>query len=384
MIKKLLSCFLAAIVSINAVCFAYAEETAQPDIGSAKAAVVMECSTGQVLYEQNAHEKLPMASVTKLMSLLIFAEQISAGGLSFNDTVTCSAHANSMDGSVIWLETGEQMTAGELLKSVVIASANDACVALAEHVSGTEEKFVESMNRHAEELGMNDTHYVNCVGYDDKEHYTSAYDTALLCAEISKYDYFNEFYSTRLEYVREGERQTQLLNTNKLISRYKGMIGGKTGTTDGAGCCFCAWAKRSDMTLAAVELGCEQADERFDVCESLLDHGFSGYEMFRPTVDSSKLSPIPVENGTQKQVDIRVKKLVSAVVPKGSSGRIEYSYTVAEGFDAPVSCGQTAGKMSVTLDGEEIFSSDIVAVQEVEELTFWKSLLLILTEIFHI
>ncbi|MCH5323933.1 MAG: D-alanyl-D-alanine carboxypeptidase [Eubacterium sp.] len=380
--KKIIPFILSAALALN-ICFtANAEESGEVALGTSKAAIAIECSTGQVLYEHNAHERLPMASVTKLMSLLIFAEEISAGRLDFDDTVTCTAHANSMDGSVIWLETGEQLTAGELLKSVVIASANDACVALAEHVSGTEEAFVEKMNQHAADLGMSDTHYVNCVGYDNEQHYTTAYDTALLCAEISQYDYYNGFFNTRLDYVREGERQTQLLNTNKLMNYYSGLIGGKTGTTDNAGCCLAVWARRSDMTVAAVELGCGQDSERFDVCESLLDYSFAGFEMFRPTVDSSKLTPIPVEDGTEKQVDVRVKKLVSAVVPRGSARNIEYSYTLSEGLEAPVAYGQTVGRMTAVLDGEEIFASEIVTVYNVEELTFWKSLLIILAQIF--
>ncbi len=382
--KSIIAVLSAVTLSVNMFIYSGAEEQAAVDVGTAKAAIVVECSTGQVLYEQNSHQKLPMASVTKLMSLLIFAEEISAGRLNFEDTVTCTAHANSMDGSVIWLETGEQMSAGDMLKSVVIASANDACVALAEHISGTEEAFVKRMNKRAAELGMSDTNYVNCVGFDDKEHYTTAYDTALLCAEISKYGCYDEFYQTRLDYVREGERQTQLLNTNKLMGHYDGLIGGKTGTTDLAGCCFAAWAKRGDMLTAAVELGCENGDERFDICEGLLDHAFARYEMFRPTVDSAELKPIIVENGVKKQVDVRVKKLTSAVIPKGGSKKAEYEYTLLESLDAPVQCGQTAGRMTVTLDGEEIFSGEIVTVSEVEELTVWKSILIILSRIFNL
>ncbi len=382
--KTITAIILTAAAVFGMTTASYAQENETPVTGSAKAAVVMECSTGQVLYESNAHQKLPMASVTKLMSLLLFAEDMAAGKLGFEDTVTCTAHANSMDGSVIWLETGEQLTAGELLKSVVMASANDACVALAEHVAGTEEAFVKRMNTRAKELGMNETNYVNCVGFDNEQHYTTAYDTALLCAQISKFDCYDEFFTTRLDYVREGERAAQLLNTNKLVGHYDGLIGGKTGTTDAAGCCFAVWAKRSDMLLAAVELGCEQGDERFDICESLLDSAFAGYEMFSPSVDSSKLTPLPVENGIEKQVDVRVKKLVNSVVPRGSAQNIEYGYTLCEGFTAPVSCGQTAGRMTATLNGEEVFSSEIVTVRSVEELTFWKSLMMILSEIFHL
>ncbi len=384
--KKLLYTVTALSLVFNIGVTAFAQESDEnaPDILGANAAIVTECTTGQVLFESGAKQKLPIASVTKLMCLLIWAEEIEAGRLSFDDIVTCTAHANSMDGSVIWLETGEQMTAGELIKSVVIASANDACVALCEHISGTEEAFVNRMNKRAAELGMNDTQYRNCVGFDDSEHYSTAYDIAILCAEVSKYDIYDEFYATRLDYVREGERQTQLLNTNKMMQYYSGIMGGKTGTTDGAGCCLAVWAKRGSMTLCAVELGCAESEQRFDICENLLDYGFNGFEVFKAKADSSQLSPIPIENGIEKQVDIRVKRLMTAIIPRGKSSKVEYEYTVSEGLTAPVEYGQVVGAVTATLDGEEIFRSDIVTVYEVEELTFIKSLWIILCEIFKI
>lgn len=383
-IKRAVCALSAAAVMLNASTFAYAQENNQPDTKSSKAAIVTECSTGTVLFEKNAKERLPIASVTKLMCMLIWAEEISAGNLSFDDTVTCTAHANSMDGSVIWLETGEEMSAGDMIKSVVIASANDACAALCEHISGTEELFVKRMNERAESLGMNDTNFTNCVGFDDNNHYSTAYDIAILCAAVSEYDIYNSFFETRLDYVREGERSAQLLNTNKLMRYYSGIIGGKTGTTDNAGCCLAVWAKRGSMKLCAVELGCAESEQRFDVCENLLNYGFNGFEIYKPTADSDRLTAIKVENGIKKQVDIRIKRLITAVIPKGSSSRIEYVYSTESLLCAPVVCGQSAGNVTATLDGEVIFTSEIVTVRDVEELTFFRSMQMILAQIFKI
>lgn len=371
----------AMIIGISSA--ACAEGTADNLCSTAEGAVVTEITTGQVLYEYNSHERLPMASVTKLMCLLIWAEEIEKGTFGMDTVITATARANAMDGSVIWLNVGEEMSAYDMIRSVVIASANDACVAVCEHIAGTEEMFVERMNKRAQELGMSDTHYDNCVGFDSDTHYTSAYDTALLSAAVSEYDCYNEFFNTRLDYVREGERQTQLLNTNKLMQRYDGIIGGKTGTTDNAGCCLAVWAKRGNMKLCAVALGCKESEQRFTACENLLDYGFSGYELYRISVKDDVLQPLPVTEGLSKDVDVRVKRLSTIVIPKGSSKRIEYTHTVTESLSAPVQYGETVGEMRASLDGEEIFYSDIVTTKEVGELNFFSSLCIIISSFFR-
>lgn len=305
------------------------------------------------------------------------------GTFGMDTVITATARANAMDGSVIWLNVGEEMSAYDMIRSVVIASANDACVAVCEHIAGTEEMFVERMNKRAQELGMSDTHYDNCVGFDSDTHYTSAYDTALLSAAVSEYDCYNDFFNTRLDYVREGERQTQLLNTNKLMQRYDGIIGGKTGTTDNAGCCLAVWAKRGNMKLCAVALGCKESEQRFTACENLLDYGFSGYELYRISVKDDVLQPLPVTEGLSKDVDVRVKRLSTIVIPKGSSKRIEYTHTVTESLSAPVQYGEKVGEMRASLDGEEIFYSDIVTTKEVGELNFFSSLCIIISSFFR-
>lgn len=382
-LKKITAFCTAFAMIIGISSAACAEGTADNLCSTAEGAVVTEITTGQVLYEYNSHERLPMASVTKLMCLLIWAEEMEKGTFGMDTVITATARANAMDGSVIWLNVGEEMSAYDMIRSVVIAYANDACVAVCEHIAGTEEMFVERMNKRAQELGMSDTHYDNCVGFDSDTHYTSAYDTALLSAAVSEYDCYNDFFNTRLDYVREGERQTQLLNTNKLMQRYDGIIGGKTGTTDNAGCCLAVWAKRGNMKLCAVALGCKESEQRFTACENLLDYGFSGYELYRISVKDDVLQPLPVTEGLSKDVDVRIKRLSTIVIPKGSSKRIEYTHTVTESLSAPVQYGEKVGEMRASLDGEEIFYSDIVTTKEVGELNFFSSLCIIISSFFR-
>lgn len=381
-IKRIMAAVTAVTVALCGSVTVFSEGEVGEVTAITKAAIVTEVSTGQVLYEYNSHERLPMASVTKLMCLLIWAEEMEKGTFNMDTVITATARANAMDGSVIWLNVGEEMPACDMIRSVVIASANDACVAVCEYIAGTEEMFVERMNKRAQELGMSDTHYDNCVGFDSDTHYTSAYDTAILSAAVSEYDCYNEFFNTRLDYVREGERQTQLLNTNKLMQRYDGIIGGKTGTTDKAGCCLAVWAKRGNMKLCAVALGCKESEQRFTACTDLLDYGFSGFELYRTTVSSDMLMPITVTEGLEKQADIRVKRLNTIVIPKGSSKRIEYTHTVADNLSAPVRYGEKVGEIRASLDGEEIFYSDIVTTGEIGELNFFSSLGIILRSLF--
>ncbi|MBO6302481.1 MAG: D-alanyl-D-alanine carboxypeptidase [Ruminiclostridium sp.] len=357
--------------------------TVTADIKSAKAAILTESSTGMALCGLNENTRLPIASVTKIMTLLIAAEEIESGALSFSDTAVCSEHANSMDGSVIWLETGEEMSVGDLAKSIVIASANDACVMLAEHIAGSEEAFVERMNAKAAELGMTNTHFVNCVGYDDERHYSTARDIAVMAAELRRYDIYDEFLMTRLDSVRTGTpRETQLLNTNKLITSYSGITGLKTGTTDAAGCCFAATAKRGNMELTAVVLGCDSDTDRFAAARALLDLGFDGYERVTPRPDVSELLEVPVEGGVKRGVDTRFAGVPELILPKGSGSKIKYSYSRPAAIEAPVEKGQVLGFVTMTVDGSIIGNAKIIAAEEVARLDFSRCLGYILNALF--
>ncbi|MBP3856074.1 MAG: D-alanyl-D-alanine carboxypeptidase [Ruminiclostridium sp.] len=362
---------VSAVLTLTVPAGAGNEKYVEADIKGAKAAVLVESSTGQALCGLNENARLPVASVTKIMTLLIAAERIDAGKLSFSDIAVCSEHANSMDGSVIWLETGEEMSVGDLAKSVVIASANDACVMLAEHISGSEEAFVAEMNKRAAELGMTDTHFVNCVGFDDENHYSSARDIAVMAAELRKHNCYDEFLMTRLDSVRTGtSRETQLLNTNKLITSYSGITGLKTGTTDAAGYCFCGTAKRGNMELTAVVLGCGSDSDRFSAAENLLDFGFENYERVTPRPDIAELLEIPVEGGIKQGVDTRFSEVPELILKKGSGARIKYHYSRAGSVAAPVEKGQLLGFVTMEIGGEVIGNAKITAAESVPKLDY--------------
>ncbi len=338
--------------------------------GSAKASILIEASSMQVLSSENPDKKLPMASVTKTMALLLWAEMLEEGTLALEDVVKATSAVQETDGSIIWLVPGEEMTVAELLEAVIIASANDACVALAEHTAGSEAQFVRKMNQRAKALGMKDTHYANCVGFDESGHYTTARDTATVTAELMKHEVYRGWFLTWMDYLRGGD--TQLVNTNKMIRWYDGILGGKTGTTDNAGCCLSVCAERGDMRLIAVVLGCSDDDARFDEAEALLEYGFAGFEKFTPITDSSQLLPIPVEKGQQSSVNPVVAMPNSeCVIRKGAASEVEYEYTFVEMAEAPVEQGQFLGEYLVLVDGVAVFRSDITAATEVKRTSFW-------------
>lgn len=357
----------------------YCEENGDGDSNpkgkyEAKSVVLAEAATGQVLYSQSPDERVAVASVTKIMTLLIAAEEMKAGRLTMEDEVTASHNAFLMDGSVIWLNEGEKMSVYDIVRSIVISSANDACVALAEHIAGSEEKFAAIMNKRAMELGMKNTSFVNCTGLDAEGHFSTAADVAKMAAELRKYDYYDEFLMTRLTYVREGtERETQLLNTNRLLY-YDGITGLKTGTTDNAGYCFAATAKRNGMELVAVVLGAKTDDGRFEIAEELLDYGFGGFELFSPEFDPERLCDVSVSGGVAKTVPVLPKGGLKCLIPKGQSGNVSYLYNIRQKLSAPLEKGAQAGKIVVLLGDETLFVVPVTVTEGVEELTFFKSL----------
>ena len=374
-----LTAFFTALCMLNTT--AYAEE--ETSVTTAKASILVEQKTGQVLFEKNADERLAIASVTKIMTLLIAAEEISSGRLTFEETAVCSAYAGSMNGSVIWLTEGEEMEVGELIKSIVIASANDACVMLAEHIAGSEAEFVKRMNEKASKLGMTNTSFVNCVGYDNENHYSSARDIVKMATELRKYKIDDEFLLTRLDSVRTGTKsETQLLNTNKLITSYEGITGLKTGTTDNAGCCLCATAERGNMSLIAVVLGCSDDESRFSEAQNLLDYGFDGFEKVVLRPDTSELTEVSVSGGIKKTVDTRFSGTSDTVLPKNSMSEIEFFYSRTENVAAPVEKGELLGFVTMMSGDKIIGTAKIVAAEDVEELNFLKCFTEILDSLF--
>lgn len=333
----------------------------------APAAVLVEAQTGKVLYEKNPHEQRPAASITKVMTLLLVMEAIDSGKIALTDTVSASAHAASMGGSDIWLQQGETMSVKDLIKATVIMSANDAAVALAEHVAGTEDDFLRMMNEKAKELGMNDTTFKNCNGLDEDGHLTSAYDVALMSAALLRHEEITEYTLTWIDHVRDGK--TQLVNTNKLIRSYKGITGLKTGTTSKAGSCISASAKRGEVSLIAVILGSSTTDDRFASAAKLLDYGFANWSMAAP--ETPILELVPVKNGMKASVEPETLANPSILVPKGKESEVASQVVLSESLEAPVEKGQVIGKITYKLGEETLLESNIQAKEAVEKITFF-------------
>lgn len=379
-IKRIIGAALCAALLLRQAAFAETAETSDAAEERVHAELLMEANTGQILFEKNANARVPMASITKATALLIWAEMIEEGTLALDEKVKASAAVERVDGSVIWLTAGEEMTVAELLEAIIISSANDACVALSEHTAGSEAAFVKLMNKRAKALDMTNTRYTGCVGFDDSGHYSTAHDIALVTAELMKHEVLRGWFLTWLDYLRGGE--TQLVNTNKLIRYYDGILGGKTGTTDGAGCCLTVCAQRGEMRLVAVELGCEDDEERFSAAEELLDYGFDGFELFSPQYDRTKLIPVKVTRGTADVVQSTIKDSGGrCVIKKGRAADVKYEYTFAQELEAPVEKGQFLGEYMVTLDGVEVYRSDLVAKEDVPRMNYWRSLWLVLKEL---
>ena len=332
----------------------------------AKGAVLMDQGSGQVLFEQDSHTRVPIASVTKVMTLLLVMEAIDGGRLKWTDTVTCSDKAASMGGSQIWLETGEMMTVEELVKAAAVVSANDACAALAEHISGTIEAFVAAMNKRAAELGMQDTQFKDCSGLDDSG-YSCAYDVAVMSRELMKHRDIQRFTTIWMDSLRGGA--SQLVNTNKLVRHYKGATGLKTGTTNAAGHCLSATAEREGTAFVAVVLGCDTTDHRWSGARALLDYGFSNFVTYTPTVEGMTLSPVKVLSGRQTEVTPAADAPQPLLIKKGAEGQVENRVTLAADVAAPVENGQVLGTWQVVL-GEEILAEyPLRATCEVPKIT---------------
>lgn len=335
---------------------------------SAPSAVLMEASTGKILFEKNPHEQRPCASVTKVMTLLLVFEAIDSGKLSLDDTITTSEHASSMGGSDIWLEPGETMSADDMIKATVVASANDAAVALAEHISGSEEAFVEQMNSRAKELKMNDTVFKNCNGLDEEGHVTSANDVAIMSRELMKHEKIFDYTSIWLDNLRGGG--TQIVNTNKLLKTYNGITGLKTGTTDDAGCCMSASATRGNVSLVAVVLGCDTGKQRFADAAALLDYGFANISVKELTIPDDMPKQIKVNGGMADNVEISCDVSSSVVLDKSSNAEVKTEINLPESIDAPITQNQKVGTLTFKVNDKEVEVCDITAKADVEKTSF--------------
>ncbi len=330
---------------------------------NAKSVILTEASTGKTLFESNSHESLPPASVTKIMTMLLIMEAIDRGEISYDTVVTASERAKSMGGSTIFLDTNEKMSVEDLLKGIAVASGNDACVAMAEHLCGSEEAFAAKMNERAAQLGMKDTHFVNCNGLDAPGHFTSAYDIALMSRELMRHKDIFKFTTIWMDSLRGGK--FSLANTNKLIRFYSGANGLKTGSTSVAGCCISAAAKRGEMQLIAVVLGAPTSKERFAAASNLLNYGFANYGVTQFGEKGSEIRSVAVESGKSDSVMAVAKESSSALLQKSQIKKAKIHINLPKKVKAPVKKGSALGEIIITLDGETISRTDIVASHSV-------------------
>ena len=353
---------------------------AGPEVAG-KSALLMDMETGTVLYAQNEHARLAPASVTKVMTMLLIMEAIDDGRIGWDDTVIASEAAAAKGGSQIYLKVGESMTVTDMVKSIAVSSANDCACAMAEHIAGSESAFVELMNKRAEELGMQDTHFVNCTGLDDeenaREHLTSAYDIALMSRELVKnHPDITKFTTIWMDTVRGGA--FGLSNTNKLVRFYPGATGLKTGFTSGAGYCLSATAEREGMGLIAVVMGCETSKDRFAACKQLLDYGFANYALVAPEVSENA---VPVKLGTSDFVSAVPAESPKLLVDKAQKNQVQILTELEETVSAPVSKGQKLGMMTIKVGEQTIRQIPMVAEEGVARLTWWEVFLQIFRKV---
>lgn len=391
--KKVISMLLAVFIIFAGAMTAAGEKLVTPEeLGqikkaadidqsltiTAKSAILMERSTGTVLFEHDADKQMPPASITKVMTLLLVFEAMDAGKFTMETEIVASEHACSMGGSQIWLEPGEAFTVNELLKAAAISSANDACVALGEAVSGSEETFVELMNERAAELGMKNTVFKNCTGLDTEGHLSTARDIAIMSAELLRHPEIKNYSTVWMDSLRGGK--TELTNTNRLVRFYKGCTGLKTGSTDGAGYCLSASAERDGMELISVTLGSPNTDERFAAGRKLLDYGFANFALVKMTPPEEYLAPIPVAHGTAETVQPICEEPAAFLLKKGQEAGVEQSVYLPEKLEAPVKAGDVLGRVTVTLSGGEIGGYDIVAAEDVPRMGLFEALKKLLLE----
>ena len=348
-------------------------QTVEP---KAKSAILIDQDSGQVLYELNPDEVTAPASITKVMTMLLTMEAIEDGRIKLTDKVKTSQHAESMGGSQLWLEVGEEMTVDDLLKGVAVHSANDAAVCLAEHIAGTEGAFVEQMNKKAQALGMKSTKFVNCNGLDEDGHVTTARDVATMSRELLKHEQITKYTKIWMDVLRDGKMQ--IVNTNRLIRFYEGATGLKTGTTDKAGVCVSASAKRGNLHLIAVVMGAANSNDRFQMAQNMLDYGFANYTSVQPDISGVKLTPVKVLKGCEEQVGIVAEKPSSVIVKKGDDKKIVQKVTLSPDVMAPVEKGQVLGKIVLTLDGKTIGECKLKAEKAVPKMSFGRAFALLL------
>ena len=376
--KRIVSFVL--VIALVAVLLPVGASAAGPEV-AAKSAVLMDMTTGQVLYEHNAHEMLPPASVTKVMTLLLIMEAIDSGRIGWDDTVTASESAAAKGGSQVYLKVGETMTVTDMVKSIAVSSANDCACAMAEHISGSEGAFVEAMNEKAKALGMEHTHFLNCTGLDDdpqaSNHLTCAMDIAIMSrALMMEHPDIRKFTTIWMDTIRNGS--FGLSNTNKLVRFYPGATGLKTGFTQKAGYCLSATARRDGMELVATVMGSESSKDRFNACKQLLDYGFANYALVTPQTEEGQ---VPVKLGTADTVKVMPKEKIQLLVDKAQRNQVNITTQLPDSIDAPVSKGQKIGTVTVRVGDQVVSEVPLLAQEAVPKLSWWQMFLRILRRI---
>lgn len=361
--KRIVCFFIAAMLLCVPACAITTLCADEIDI-SAPSAILVEKESGEVIYDKNSHERLPPASVTKVMTMLLIVEAIDSGAISLEDTVTASARAASFGGSCVYLEEGEKMSVHEMLKCICVVSANDCAVAMSEYLCGTEQAFVKKMNERAGQLGLEDTHFNNCTGlFDDAEHYTSAYDIAIMSRELLKHPLIKDYTTIWMDSIRGG--QFGLSNTNKLVYYYEGCTGLKTGFTALAGYCLAASAERDGVEYIAVIMNGESINSRNEDAKTLLSYGFANYALC-PLRAPDVLPPVSVTLGAADSVQPVYSGESAALIPRQSAADVSYTVELCDSVTAPVAEGQQLGTLRVTVSGEELRSVPLLAGSAVE------------------
>ncbi|MCA0147743.1 MULTISPECIES: D-alanyl-D-alanine carboxypeptidase family protein [Rossellomorea] len=352
----------------------FAQEKKSELADVAKSAILIERDTGAVLYEKNSHEKLAPASMTKIMTMTLIMEALEKGQIKWDDKVRASEYAASMGGSQIFLEPGESMSVEEMLKGIAIGSANDASVAMAEHIAGSEEAFVEKMNNKVKELGLKDTHFKNPTGLPSKDHYSSAHDMSMMAKELLKYDGITKFTGSYESYLREGsDKKFWLVNTNKLVRFYDGVDGLKTGFTNEAKYCLTATAKKDNMRVIAVVFGAPTPKERNNEVSKMLDYAFNQYSTKPLFKKGDSLAKVKVSKGKENKVDAVTDEPISLLTQKGEKlDEIQQKITLSKDLKAPIKKGDKVGTLVVMNKGKKVVESTLVAKKNVNDASWWE------------
>ncbi|RDY28809.1 D-alanyl-D-alanine carboxypeptidase [Romboutsia weinsteinii] len=374
--KKLASILVAIAFIATPMSTAFATGENAPLNLSSKSAILMDIGSGKILFEKNSHEKLPPASVTKVMTMLLICEAVDSGKLKLDDTVQVSETASSMGGSQIFLEPGETQKVDDLLKGIAVASANDACVAMAEHIGGSVEGFVDMMNSKAKDLDMKDTHFANTNGLPIDNHYTSAHDIAIMSKELLKHDMISKYLTTWMDQIVVGKKQATigLANTNKMIKHYQGATGVKTGFTQEAKYCLSAAAKRGETHLVAATLGAPTSPERFKDASNLLNYGFANYESVKLCAKDDKIATLTLDKAEDNKVTLVAKEDLSVLIKKGDAKDFTRKIKVTENPTIPVKKGTTLGTIEIYQKDNLVGKADLVNTKDINKASYLQML----------